>query len=63
MEIDVFGSPAPSCRFAGGRIRAAVAQLPEHTWGRIDDWKCVWELTAAFCKHDRVSLYASNPGD
>ena len=63
MELDIFGRPAPSCSFSAERIRLAVKRLPENTWGRIGHWRCVWELPAAFCGWNHLSIYASNPGD
>jgi hypothetical protein len=62
MDIDVFGRPAPGCRFATKRLRMAARELPAGSWGRIGHWRCIWQPWAAACKRDGVTLYATNPG-
>jgi hypothetical protein len=63
MEIDVFGKPAPTCRSATRRLRLAVEQLPEETWGNTGAWRCIWGVSVAYCGKAKVRIYAANPGD
>jgi hypothetical protein len=64
MTLDISGRPAPPCRYSANLIRAAVARIPENTWGKIGGWRCIWELpSAAVCRRQAVRIYADNPGD
>jgi hypothetical protein len=62
MEIDVFGRPAPNCRFTIRRLRMAPSQLPHGSWGYVGRWRCIWQPWAVACKRGRVTLWATNPG-
>jgi hypothetical protein len=63
QEIDVFGHGAPSCGQADHLLRVAPTRVPEHHWGRVNGWRCVWEVAWEECKRGGVRVYASSPGD
>jgi hypothetical protein len=64
MEVDLFGTHAPSCRVALAELRRVPLELRSGFAGRVGEWRCVWtELGSIGCRRDSTVLAASDPGE
>lgn len=63
QEVDLYGRGWPSCSAADHLLRVAPKRIPEHRWGLISGWRCVWEVSYEECKRGDVRVFAVNPGD